>query len=268
MTKTGTLLVAGTALIACELPSSHIDDGIVTGQWIEVRSTHATAPSNAYAGSSITKYELDIIDRDGLVHGTWTITGDTALPVDPWQAVVVGHHAEGDMLVEFHDPADGQCRLAGPYDSTLGFTAEQRCSGHQWEVSDTFRLVKTPVDEPSGPPSDLTDEYDVIALIALVTGGVKLEHPTITGTMVLKQLTENENPAIGKMVIDITIPDGLGGHTRIIDEGTYANWTSGRWLQQGLVAATGTYRFSTDTLIIEITSPSLNVSTTWLLPSP
>lgn len=252
---------------ACDLASPPAMPPTVSGLYREDRPLPTTSAPTAFISPDTATYALQINERDGFVHGLWTITGDSTQPTDPWEAVVTGDYRDGRMIVEYHDPIGGQCRLAGPLDPTTGFTAEQRCAEAGWEVADTFRLVRKPDDKPTGPAPDLTDDYDIVVLKGLVTGGRRLDYPEVTGGFRLEQLSSDEDPAVGTVAYDVTVPDGLGGWTRIIDEGTYANWASGEFLWSGsLVQAVGSYAMLADTLMIEIKDPPLNRGTTWLVP--
>lgn len=163
---------AGALLLAVLQPGC-VADGFVTpefdppnasGTWREARSkTAGVTPADGLdpvgsvggdvagvGGSdadSVT-YTLQIKDLAGFVHGTWIIEGDSSLPLDPWEAVVIGNHADGHMLTEYNDPRHGRCRLHGSVD-TIAFRAEQRCESSSWEVvadSFTLRLVDLPPD--------------------------------------------------------------------------------------------------------------------------
>lgn len=144
---TGVFLLA--LFVACTDPAGvTVNDPSATGVWREARAVPISYTNGLAASGkpdSVT-YTLRINDQQGFVHGTWTIAGDTTQPTDPWEAVVTGDHREGRLLVEYHDPAIGQCRLAGPIEPDgYGFIAEQRCAGNQWEVSDTFHLWPAPI---------------------------------------------------------------------------------------------------------------------------
>jgi len=99
------------------------------------------------ASSDSVVYTLRIYDLEGFIHGTWAIQGDASLPVDPWEAVVVGNHSDGAMLTEYTDPRYGRCRLHGPVDSAA-YRPERRCEGSSWDVAESFvlRLVDAPPD--------------------------------------------------------------------------------------------------------------------------
>ncbi len=117
--------------------------------------------------------------------------------------------------------------------------------------------------EPSNAPPDLTGTYTLVSITALVTGGVVLTPPQVTGSFRLQQSTVVGDEATGTMAMDITIPDGLGGTQNIVDEGNFTVRTDGTWEQAGQqVQAKGTYTFVNNTLTVEVTEPAINISTT------
>ena len=117
--------------------------------------------------------------------------------------------------------------------------------------------------EPDNAPPDLTGTYSLVSINALVTGGQVMMPPDVTGTFSLQQSPPVGDQASGTMTMDITIPDGLGGTTDIVDTGTFTVWTGGAWEQMGnLVQAKGTYTLVGNVLTVEVTEPAINVSTT------
>lgn len=117
--------------------------------------------------------------------------------------------------------------------------------------------------EPDNSPPDLTGTYSLVSIVALVTGGVEMTPPDVTGTFTLQQSAPVGDQASGTMTMDITIPDGLGGTTNIVDTGTFTVRTDGTWEQMGnLVQARGTYTLAAGRLTVEVTEPAINVSTT------
>ncbi|MYC99189.1 MAG: hypothetical protein F4X13_07965 [Gammaproteobacteria bacterium] len=124
-----------------------------SGTWREARalppmSIARDGMSGADAASSDSVvYTLRIYDLGGFIHGTWAIQGDASLPVDPWEAIVVGNHSDGAMLTEYTDPRYGRCRLHGAVDS-VAYRPERRCEGSSWDVAESFvlRLVDAPPD--------------------------------------------------------------------------------------------------------------------------
>ncbi|MXX73339.1 MAG: hypothetical protein F4205_13295 [Gemmatimonadetes bacterium] len=104
----------------------------------------------------------------------------------------------------------------------------------------------------------LLGTYELLSLSALVTGGMTLEPPDVSGTLTLGKLA----PKKGRMSMRITIPDGLRGTTTIVDEGTYVIDRDGTWEQTSqLVQADGAYSLEKDTLTVETVKPKLNGGT-------
>lgn len=117
--------------------------------------------------------------------------------------------------------------------------------------------------EPDDAPPDLSGTYTLVSIVAIVTGGTVMTPPDATGTFTLRQSPPVGQEASGTMTMDITIPDGLGGTTDIVDTGSYTVRRDGTWEQAGnLVQAKGTYTFVNSVLTVEVTEPPLNVSTT------
>ncbi len=117
--------------------------------------------------------------------------------------------------------------------------------------------------EPDEAPPDLSGTYTLVSIVALVTGGAVMTPPDATGTFTLQQSAPVGQEASGTMTMDLTIPDGLGGTTDIVDTGTYTVRFDGTWEQAGnLVQALGTYEFVNNVLTVEVTEPALNASTT------
>ena len=117
--------------------------------------------------------------------------------------------------------------------------------------------------EPDNAPPDLTGTYSLVSINALITGGQVMTPPDVSGTFSLQQSPAVGDQASGTMSMDVTIPDGLGGTTNIVDAGTFTIWADGAWEQMGsLVQAKGTYTFIGNVLTVEVTEPAINVSTT------
>lgn len=117
--------------------------------------------------------------------------------------------------------------------------------------------------EPDNAPPDLTGTYSLVSITALVTGGVEMTPPDVSGTFSLQQSPAVGDQASGTMTMDVTIPDGLGGTTNIVDTGTFTVRSDGTWEQMGnLVQARGMYTLVGGRLTVEVTEPAINVSTT------
>ena len=120
--------------------------------------------------------------------------------------------------------------------------------------------------EPERPP-DLTGSYTLESLSAIVTGGLTLTPPDVSGSFSVQQTAVAGLEASGTTMITVTLPDGLGGMTTLEDQGTYVNRLDGTWEQAGLLLqGLGTYTLQSGILTVEVTEPALNVSTTvWRL---
>lgn len=119
-----------------------------------------------------------------------------------------------------------------------------------------------PADVPDAPP-DLTGTYDLTSFSsALLTSGATLTPPGVSGTLVLQQSPANGAEASGDFDFDVQVPDGGGGVQDIDDQGTYTVRADGSWEQRGaLVQGVGTYSLSGSALVVRVTEPALNVST-------
>ncbi len=116
--------------------------------------------------------------------------------------------------------------------------------------------------EPERPP-DLSGTYTLESLSAIVTGGLTLTPPDVSGTFSVQQTSVTGPEASGTTMIDITLPDGLGGTATLEDQGTYVNRLDGTWEQAGLLLqGLGTYTLQGAILTVVVTEPALNVSTT------
>ncbi|MYA40663.1 MAG: hypothetical protein F4Z31_02750 [Gemmatimonadetes bacterium] len=143
-------LAATLSASACDLASIGPEAQGVAGIWREERIVESV-PEIAFL--RVASYTLHLAETDGFIHGRWVIVGDTLLPLDPWEAVVVGEHvtAESRLLLEYHDPSLGRCSLAGPVNQADGhlrdFVAERRCAANGWGVSDVFHFYETPAGD-------------------------------------------------------------------------------------------------------------------------
>lgn len=116
--------------------------------------------------------------------------------------------------------------------------------------------------EPERPP-DLSGNYTLESLSAIVTGGLTLTPPDVAGSFSVQQTSVNGPEASGTTMISVTLPDGLGGTETLEDQGTYVNRLDGTWEQAGLLLqGLGTYTVQGAILTVEVTEPALNVSTT------
>lgn len=114
------------------------------------------------------------------------------------------------------------------------------------------------------PPPNLTGTWELTSFSsAILTSGAALTPPAVSGTMVLQQSPANGAEADGTFNFSVRIPDGEGGAQEIDDQGTYTVRTNGSWEQRGALAqGVGTYVLSGSTLVVRVTEPALNASTT------
>ena len=120
-----------------------------------------------------------------------------------------------------------------------------------------------PIDPVVGPP-DLTGSYTLLSFNStLATGGITLEPPEVTGSVTIRQTSTTSTEARGTLSMDVVVPDGLGGTSQFLDEGSYVARSNGTWEQDGtLVQARGTYTIEGGgVLTIDVTEPALSVST-------
>lgn len=144
------LLMLGCGLVESDTLPADAVAGIYVGR---APLTERALDVSADSEPDTATYTLRIENRDGFVHGLWTIAGDDAQPTDPWEAVVTGDYASGWMVLEYHSPVMGQCHLAGALVSDT-YTPEYRCAA-DWSVADTLCLARDgSTYAVCGPPAD------------------------------------------------------------------------------------------------------------------
>ena len=122
-------------------------------------------------------------------------------------------------------------------------------------------------DDPAGPngggaPPDLSGTYDLASFTSVLTGGLTLTPPIVSGTFTLTQTNVAGDEATGSLTVSITVPDGTGGTQTINDGGTFKVRGDGTWEQTGnAVQGTGTFTLVGSTLTVNVTSPATAVST-------
>lgn len=131
-------------------------------------------------------------------------------------------------------------------------------------VAGAFLIAGCGDDDPAGPgggpPPDLSGAY---TLQSFTQGGVTLTPPIVMGTFTLTQTTSNDTEASGTFAVDITVPDGQGGQTNIVDAGTYTVRSNGTFEQDGDAQQTiGTYTLAGDVLTVTVTDPPAAASVT------
>lgn len=127
-------------------------------------------------------------------------------------------------------------------------------------------------DDPMPPNRDLAPNlagtYDLSAFTsALVTGGLRLEPPVVSGMFTLRQAVPTGSESMGTFELSITVPDGMGGNQSLVGQGDFTVRSDGTWEQDGVVAEApyqgrGTYTFENGTFTVVVTEPPLSVSTT------
>ena len=129
-----------------------------------------------------------------------------------------------------------------------------------------YRCVQWAVRRRKFAPSP--GAYELRSLSALVTGGVTLEPPAVSGTLILGAPPQKGKH--GSLSLCITLPDGLGGSTTFVDEGTYTVRRDGAWEQTSqLAGGKGAFTLVRETLTVETTEPKLNQATMkWKKVSP
>lgn len=79
-------------------------------------------------------------------------------------------------------------------------------------------------DDPMPPNRDLAPNlagtYDLRAFTsALVTGGLTLEPPVVSGMFTLRQAVPTGSESMGTFELSITVPDGMGGNQSLVGQG-------------------------------------------------
>ncbi len=105
----------------------------VTGEWIGARvdSHDAMLTDSTQQADSVTLYLLEALGS--FVHGRWRGEMGDSIGSD-FEAVVTGNISPSDMILEYHDPAGGLCRVAGDFDFSSRWTYEgrRRCEVTEW----------------------------------------------------------------------------------------------------------------------------------------
>ena len=113
-----------------------------------------------------------------------------------------------------------------------------------------------------GPPN-LTGTYTLVSLSSPLTGGLTVTPPLVNGTFTLTQTAVSGNEASGNLSLNLMYPDGAGGLTTLMDEGTFVIRTDGSWEQTGaLQQAVGTYSVAGTTLTVMVSQPPAASGTT------
>lgn len=118
--------------------------------------------------------------------------------------------------------------------------------------------------EPEAAPPDLTGTYTLLSFAsAVVTGGNVLTPPDVSGMFTVERTSVTGEEAGGTFEMTVSVPDGEGGTTTIVDRGTYKNHLDGQLDQAGELWQTrGTYELDGTTLTIDVSEPALAISKT------
>ena len=166
-TAYGRLLVLGLTTACVDVAPEGLND--VSGTYVG----HAEIHRDAGARTATATYTLRIANRNGFMHGLWTISGDMAQPTDPWEAVVTGDRSGNWMVLEYHSPVDGRCHLAGVVVSDT-YRPEYRCAW-DWSQADTLCLTKNDAFfNPCLPPSSNTGRSYVEVNVRYVYGSTSV----------------------------------------------------------------------------------------------
>ena len=121
--------------------------------------------------------------------------------------------------------------------------------------------------EPEPPavesPPDLTGSYTLVSLSSPLTGGATVTPPLVNGMFTLTQTSVSGEEARGNLSLNLMYPDGTGGLTTLMDEGTFVIRTDGSWEQTGaLQQAVGNYSVAGTTLTVVVSQPPTASGTT------
>lgn len=133
-------------------------------------------------------------------------------------------------------------------------------------IAATFSMTACSDDDPAGPggnpPPDLSGTYSLTSFSSVLTGGLALVPPIVTGTFTLTQTASTGTEASGTLSVNITVPDGMGGNNNVVDQGTFTVRSDGTWEQTGQIqSGSGTFTLVGNTLTVQVTSPALAAST-------
>ena len=112
-------------------------------------------------------------------------------------------------------------------------------------------------------PPDLSGTYTLLSFAsAVITAGNALTPPAASGMFTVQQTSVAEGEATGTFEMSVTVPDGAGGTSTIVDQGTYTNGME-QLEQAGEVwQSRGTYELEDNVLTITVSEPAIAVSKT------
>ena len=127
-------LAAGCGFVE---PDAAVD---VSGEWRGTRIYEAAADTTQPLADTVTLYLLETLGS--FVHGRWRGERGDSIGSD-FEAVVTGSISAFDMILEYHDPAGGLCRVAGTVDflSLWTYEARRRCEANEWMEEATYWFV-------------------------------------------------------------------------------------------------------------------------------
>ena len=122
-------------------------------------------------------------------------------------------------------------------------------------------------DDPMEPevdaPPDLSGTYTLLSFAsAVITAGNALTPPAASGMFTVQQTSVAEGEATGTFEMSVTVPDGAGGTSTIVDQGTYTNGMEQLEQMGEAWQSRGTYELEDNILTITVSEPALAVSKT------
>ena len=122
-------------------------------------------------------------------------------------------------------------------------------------------------DDPMEPevdaPPDLSGTYTLLSFAsAVITAGNALTPPAASGMFTVQQTSVAEGEATGTFEMSVTVPDGAGGTSTIVDQGTYTNGMEQLEQMGEAWQSRGTYELEDNILTITVSEPAIAVSKT------
>ena len=112
-------------------------------------------------------------------------------------------------------------------------------------------------------PPDLSGTYTLLSFAsAVITAGNALTPPAASGMFTVQQTSVAEGEATGTFEMSVTVPDGAGGTSTIVDQGTYTNGMEQLEQMGEAWQSRGTYELEDNILTITVSEPALAVSKT------
>ena len=112
-------------------------------------------------------------------------------------------------------------------------------------------------------PPDLSGTYTLLSFAsAVITAGNALTPPAASGMFTVQQTSVAEGEATGTFEMSVTVPDGAGGTSTIVDQGTYTNGMEQLEQMGEAWQSKGTYELEDNVLTITVSEPALAVSKT------